>query len=138
MGRIAALVALLGFVSPVAHVLGDDLLIVGGSNQIRRYDDTGTFVGTSSDVFRSQGFDRAPDGTLYVGSHGFAQLLKIDAAGNIVLAQDTFPRPVKVRLGQDGMLYVNLTDQSIQRINPTTLLPIDPVATTGAAGDLEF
>jgi streptogramin lyase len=135
MGRFAAFLAFVGLVSPA---VADDLLILSGSNQIRRYDETGAFVGTNGNVFRSQGFDRAADGTLYVGSHGFAQLLKIDPAGNTVLTEDIVPRPQKVRLGSDGMLYVNITDQSIQRVNPATLLVVDPVATTGAAGDLEF
>jgi sugar lactone lactonase YvrE len=127
---------LLAFVSPV---FGDDLLILsGGGNQFRRYDETGAFVGTNGDVFRSQGFDRAADGTLYVGSHGAAQLLKLDAAGNVLLAEDIFPRPQRVRVGPDGLLYVNITDQSILRVNPTTLLPIDPVSPTAAAFDLEF
>ena len=58
-----------------------DLLLLDKSNAIRRYDENGNFVGTNGSVYDPGGFDRAPDGTLYVGSFGLAQLNKLDASG---------------------------------------------------------
>jgi hypothetical protein len=43
-----------------------------------------------------------------------------------------------VRLGPDGLLYVGMTDQSIRRINPANLAPINSVTTTAGALDLRF
>src|SRR5678815_94277 len=101
-----------------------DLLLLDKSNAIRRYDENGNFVGTNGSVYDPGGFDRAPDGTLYVGSFGLAQLNKLDASGSNLLKANMFRRPQKVRLGPDGNLYVGVTDLFIRRVNPATLAEI--------------
>jgi sugar lactone lactonase YvrE len=131
--RFAVIVLALATVASAA-----DLLVLSKNNEIRRYDPSGNFVGTNGSVYDPGGFDKAADGTIYVGSFGFAQLNKLDAAGNVLKTTDYFPRPEKVRLGNDGFVYLNKTDQSIVRVDPSTLGALGTVATTGASGDLRF
>src|SRR5688500_8113779 len=106
MLRFLIVIASLALAAPL---WATDLLVIDNGNQIRRYDASGAFAGTNGNVFNAGGFDRAADGTLYVGSFGFAQLNRLDAAGNNQLTVNMWPRPQKVRLGPDGMLYVGIT-----------------------------
>ena len=101
MFRFAVLAAILGL---AVRASAAELLVLSGNNQIRRYDASGAFVGTIGNVYDPGGFDRAADGTFYVGSFGFSQLNKFDAAGNNQVTVNLFPRPQKVRLGPDGLL----------------------------------
>jgi len=135
MFRFIVLVTSLALAAPLWAA---DLLVIDGGNQILRYDASGAFAGTNGSVFNPGGFDRAADGTLYVGSFGFAQLNKLDAAGNNQLTVNVMPRPQKVRLGPDGNLYVSMTDQSIRRINPSNLSQINQLTDSAGAFDLRF
>lgn len=137
MVRLTLLFSVLGLVNVAS---AEDLLVLTwtDNNQIRRYDASGAFVGGIGNVFRPGGFDRAADGTFYVGSFGFAKLYKLDASGNKQLEVDMFPRPQKMRLGPDGNLYVGVTDQFIRRVNPSTLTVLDSLPTTGVVSDLRF
>jgi sugar lactone lactonase YvrE len=128
------------FCASASSVRASELWVLTSGSNVRRYDaTTGAFLGVPGGAFRAQGFDVDNAGRLFLASHGFAQLYRIDPAGGGVSGPAQIARPLNPRLAPDGLLYVNYVDGVVRCHSPADLSVVNTFLPVGAANsDIRF